>query len=89
MESFLITKNATGLTVTPAPEPPPKGYLLSESEHEVLLNSLPPDAKPTHTLEMGIIVVPSSYSTGSPTMVFTSIISLILSMVLLIKFSIG
>ena len=48
-----------------------------------------PDAKPTHTLEIGIIVVPSNDSIGSPTIVFTSIISFILSIVVLIKFSMG
>src|SRR5690554_684687 len=52
-------------------------------------NSLPPAAKPKATRETGIITFPSGVSTGSPRIVLTSTISLILSIAVFINPSIG
>ena len=41
-KSSLITKNATGFTLTPAPDPPPNGYPLSSVVESFSPNSLPP-----------------------------------------------
>src|SRR5690554_1408381 len=55
----------------------------------MMSNSLPPAAKPKATREMGIITFPSGVSTGSPRIVLTSTISLILSIAVFINPSIG
>ena len=74
----LITRNATGWMLTPAPEPPPNRSLLAAF---LPSKSVPPEAKPKLTLDTGRMVVPSSVVIGLPMMVLASTISWILSMV--------
>ena len=63
-----------GVTLTPAPMPPPKGL----SPSALLLGkSVPAPPKPTLTLETGMMVTPSGVVIGSPTTELTSTISLI------------
>ena len=84
--------------LTPAPLPPPNGNLyctcssLSFFLYSSIvspLNSLPPDANPKPTFEIGIITILPGASIGSPIIVFTSTISLILFMAVTIRPSIG
>ena len=74
----LITRNATGWMLTPAPEPPPNRSLLAAF---LPSKSVPPEAKPKLTLDTGRMVVPSSVVIALPMMVLASTISWILSMV--------
>ena len=55
---FTIRK-ATGDRFMPAPPPPPKA-LSSSGFWFLVVKSLPPEAKPTLSLETGMIVTPSA-----------------------------
>ena len=82
----------TIICVTPAPAPPAKGDSSRGDAARALSGALyspPPATKPKLTLEMGTIVAPSAVAMGSPTTVFTSIMSRMLSMVVVIMPSIG
>ena len=70
------TRNATGVTDTPAPEPPPNICLLALAP-----TSEPPAAKPKVMRDTGMMVVASSALMGSPMMMPESTIWRILSMV--------
>ena len=92
------TKKAIGDMLTPAPLPPPNGnlYWMASSLSFLLyssmvspLNSLPPDANPKPTFEIGIMIILLDVSIGSPMMVLTSTISLILFIAVSISPSIG
>lgn len=69
------TRNATGVTETPAPLPPPNICLL-----ELGPTSEPPDTNPKVTRETGMMVVSSTWI-GSPMMVSALTMSRIFSMV--------
>ena len=86
--SPLIIKNAMGVIVTPAPEPPPKG-LSRFAARFFGTKSDPPPAKPKETFEIGRIVTPSGVWIGSPMMALAPIISRILLMVVSIIFPRG
>ena len=78
----LMTRNATGWMLTPAPEPPPNRSLLAAF---FPLKSVPPEAKPKLTLDTGRMVMPSSVVMGLPIMVLESTIWWIFSIVTFIR----
>ena len=79
----LITRNATGVTDTPAPLPPPNSSLVVFAP-----KSDPPEANPKVTFDTGRIMAPSTVM-GSPMMVLEPTISRILSNVTPIRPSSG
>ena len=67
-------RNASGVSVTPAPLPPPNTGL--SGTPFFVLKSEPPEANPKLTFETGMMTVPVGVVTGSPITVFASTISL-------------
>ena len=88
----VTTRKPTGCTDTPAPVPPAKGKT-SVGTGFCLLSSMayspPPATKPKLTRETGTTVLPSAVVIASPTMVFTSIMSRMLSKVVVMMPSMG
>jgi hypothetical protein len=88
------TRKPTGVMQMPELAPPAKGkdesvFPCWDEPFELSPYSPPPATKAKLTFVIGMIVEPSAETTGSPTMVLTSTISLILAIAVCIMFSIG